>query len=351
MNRSGIPVKSPACPSGEKKPLPRKRGRGWGEGIFLAAIALVAAHAHADALTASALHQAWFAPRAAEFTRVSGGLAPAVQALCDARPEAAAAALERARGQWRASLAAWERLSAVAVGPLLERRSQRQIDFIPTRPRMIEKAVKAAPATARDMELIGTPAKGFPALEWLLWSKPVAPASAECRYAVQVAAEIAREAADLAGAESATQDAQTALSELVNQWVGGLERLRWANLEMPQRVALTAGPPGTVAPDFPRKAAGAGAASWAAQWDAVKSLAAGPVSLAAALRERGKDAVADKLAQAVARSDAALAGLGLDDSERILAAAKVLADLKRLVETEVAPALGVNIGFSDADGD
>jgi predicted lipoprotein len=39
------------------------------------------------------------------------------------------------------------------------------------------------------------------------------------------------------------------------------------------------------------------------------------------------------------------------DTARILAAAKQLAALKRLVENEIAPALGVNIGFSDADGD
>lgn len=319
--------------------------------VVPALLAFTLGTAHADTLGAESLQQGWFAPRAAEFARVSGGLAPAIQALCDARPEASAAALEQARGQWRASLAAWERLSGVAVGPVLERRAQRQIDFTPTRPRMIEKAVKAAPADAKDMELIGTPAKGFPALEWLLWNKPVAPASAECRYAVQVAAEIARTAGELVQAAPPAHDDRTALSELVNQWIGGLERLRWANLEMPQRVALTAGPPGTVAPDFPRKASGNAAASWAAQWDALKSLALGPVSIAAALQAQGKAPVAEHFARAVAEADAALQGLGTDDSVRILAAGKALADLKRLTEGDVASALGVNVGFSDADGD
>ena len=37
--------------------------------------------------------------------------------------------------------------------------------------------------------------------------------------------------------------------------------------------------------------------------------------------------------------------------ERVLAAAAALGALKRLVEDEVAPALNVSIGFSDADGD
>jgi predicted lipoprotein len=44
-------------------------------------------------------------------------------------------------------------------------------------------------------------------------------------------------------------------------------------------------------------------------------------------------------------------GLITNNTPRILAAARQLAALKRLVEAEVAPALGVNIGFSDSDGD
>ncbi len=39
------------------------------------------------------------------------------------------------------------------------------------------------------------------------------------------------------------------------------------------------------------------------------------------------------------------------DGPRVLQAAKELSALKRLAEAEVAPALQVSIGFSDADGD
>ncbi len=329
-------------------PSPAGRGAG-GEGararlaLILAILILTPTPALAD------LHTAWFAPRAAAFLQASQPMAPAIESLCAASPEAATVALEQARSQWLASLAAWERLSAVAIGPVLERRAQRQIDFTPTRPRMIEKAVKAAPKTPADMELIGTPAKGFPALEWLLWVKPIQPTSAECRYAAQLALEIGREAQALAAARPAAQDPQAALSELLNQWIGGLERLRWASLEMPQRVAMTAA--GKAVPDFPRKASGAARLSWAAQWDALKSLAIGPDTLESALRGRGQEKAADALAAAVRRADAALAGLDGRDGDRVLAAGKTLADLKRHAEGEVAPALGVNIGFSDSDGD
>jgi predicted lipoprotein len=295
-----------------------------------------------------AIHESWSAPRAAEFARQSVRLAPAVQSLCDSPPERANAALDQARREWLESLGAWERLSAVAIGPVLERRSQRQIDFTPTRPRLIEKAVKAAPADAAAMELIGTPAKGLPALEWLLWVKPAQPASPECRYAVQVAAEIGREAQALASTHAAPADAKTALADLVNQWVGGLERLRWANLEMPARVAQTGA---RETPDFSRRASGASALAWAAQWEALRGLAIGTAALESALRERGQPKTADTLVQAVRAADADMRDLAAHDTPRILAAAKTLAALKRLVENEVAPALGVSIGFSDADGD
>jgi hypothetical protein len=316
-------------------------------GLALADVAISGKPAPTEAFNA-ALHSTWSAPRAADFARASAQLAPAIQAVCDAAPPQAESALQYARQQWLATLASWERLSAVAIGPVLERRSQRQIDFTPTRPRLIEKAIKAAPATAADMELIGTPAKGLPALEWLLWVKPMQPASAECRYAVQVAAEVGREAETLATARIAAGKSQAALSELLNQWIAGLERLRWANMEMPARVALTGV---REIPDYPRSASAASAASWAAQWDALRGLATGPVSLEAALRERQHGTTADTLAQAIRQADAGMQDLTAADTPRILAVAKQLAALKRLVESDVATALGVSIGFSDADGD
>jgi predicted lipoprotein len=295
------------------------------------------------------LHRTWSVPRATEFADASRQLTLAIETLCTASSATAESALQNVRQHWLHSLFAWERLSAVNIGPVLERRSQRQIDFTPTRPRLIEKAVTSAPANAADMELIGTPAKGLPALEWLLWVKPIQPASAECRYALQAAAEVTREAEALQAAPTPSLDDAAALSEWVNQWVGGLERLRWSNLEMPARVAQTSG--GKALADFPRGISGASAASWAAQWDALQRLAVGPVSLASILRQRGKDATADALAQAIRQADADLQGLTISDAPRIFAAAQQLAALKRLLENDVAPSLGVNIGFSDSDGD
>lgn len=304
-----------------------------------------------------AVHVAWGAPRAAEFARDGARLWLALQALCDAAPENAEAALIRARQAWLAALLSWERLEAVSIGPLIERRSQRQIDFLPTRPRMIEKAVKSAPASLADMELIGTPAKGFPALEWLLWKKPAQPASPECRYVLLVADEIGREASKLeeayrqaASRKLGNEAASLAFGELVNQWVGGLEHLRWHGMEMPVRVAMTT--KARDEPDFPRSSSGADEKAWAAQWETLRTLAAGKdISLETVLRAKGAHALADSFASAVGKADAAMQGLQAKDPARVIEAGQQLAALKRLVEEKIAPTLGVPIGFSDADGD
>ncbi len=143
---------------------------------------------------------------------------------------------------------AWESLSAVAVGPVVARRAQRQIDFAPTRPQLIERAIKAQPQGATAFERVGMPAKGLPALEWLLWTQPAQPASPACSYAVEVALDVEREAVaqqaafrEAAQTDWAAEDQQErstqAMGEFINQWVGGIERLRWAHMEKPLRAA------------------------------------------------------------------------------------------------------------------
>jgi len=303
-----------------------------------------------------AVDRDWNVPKSADFARDSAQIRPALQALCDAPRENADIMLQQTRQRWLTALSSWERLSTVGIGPLIERRSQRQIDFTPTRPALIEKAIKSAPATLADMELVGTPAKGLPALEWMLWVKPVIPASPECRYAVLVAAEIEREALALSEAykQAASQKlseeaADAALGEFVNQWVGGVERLSWSNLIMPVRVAITAKRDAT---DFPHRVSGATTASWAAQWDALHALATGHgFSMESELRARGENEVADSLVSATLNADTAMQGLKTSDPSRVLDAGRELAALKHLVEDRVALALEVGIGFTDADGD
>ena len=312
-----------------------------------------------------------YAPQAADFAARAAALPGALAALCSAAPANAAQTLSQAEAGWQATATAWDRLSSVQIGPLVLRRSARQIDFTPTRPELITRAIQSAPSDAAAMERIGTPAKGLPALEWLLWSRPAAPGTPACAYAVQLAQDIGREAAALSSDFSRLaalnlseeEDISVpAMGELVNQWIGGLERLRWANIEKPRLRLATGAAGGRNAPAYPRTASAQTAASWAAQWQALQALAvlrtpaaplpgAGLVTLETYLRGRGLNQVADQLVSSVKQADTAMHQLTPANSAGLLAANQALGNLKKTVETQVAPALEVNIGFSDADGD
>jgi len=293
----------------------------------------------------SVLYDRWYAPRAKEFDAAARALTQAQSQHCRH------GGLAGARAAWIGAMTAWERLNAVAIGPLVQRRSARRIDFSPTRPASIERAAREG---ATDMARIGGPAKGLPALEWLLWRQTLAPGSAACDYAVRVAEDIADEAASLASEFSAprewSDEAQAAaFAEVLNQFVGGVEALRWTQIERPLKEGRR---------QFPRAASGATTSAWAARWHALRTLAIfevgaadAPVSIEAYLRGRGLNPLADRLRASVQRSALALQGASPARPPSLAGATRALGAMKRHLEGEVAPALEVSIGFSDSDGD
>jgi predicted lipoprotein len=293
----------------------------------------------------SALYRRWYAPRAAELDAAARAMASALSAHCSQDGLAAV------RGAWTRAITAWESLNAVAIGPLIERRSARRIDFTPARPASILRAVEDTPP---DMALVGGPAKGLPALEWLLWNQNLTRGSAPCTYAVRVASDIADEAAALSQSfakppEWTAETAAGAFGDLVNQFVGGIEALRWAQIEKPLREGRGR---------FPRAQSGATATAWQARWRALRTLAIhqpdandAPVAIEAYLRGRGLNPLADKLRAATGRCDAALRSASPARPAGLRSAARELATMKRLVEFDIAPALKVSIGFTDSDGD
>lgn len=318
----------------------------------------------------------WYAPRAQDFAQRAQALLAALSAQCaaPAGDSAALAAMAATRSAWGEAALALGRLSAVSVGPLLQRRTLRQIDFAPTRPELIRRAITQAPADVAALERIGTPAKGLPALEWLLWTQTpnasAAPGTPACRYAQLLAENVLAEARALEQAftalasaqpdpddEEASEAAAVAMSELVNQWVGGVERLRWPFMDKPLKSAPKGKPPA-----YPRAASGLSRGAWAAQWQGLRQLAVAPdnqvpepgrdiVALETYMRGRGLNPLADRWVATVHKVDAAMAGARPDAPASVQAASRAVAGLKQLAEAELAPALNIRIGFSDADGD
>ncbi len=294
------------------------------------------------AFVAAALQQFWL-PRAMAFAERSA-------ALKIAAAGGSVAALRQALAAARVD---WAALSAVPVGPLLERRSARRIDFNPTRADAVRRAAGALAGGTLDANTVGGPAKGFGGLAWLADTMDSGSGAEHALwppYAAWVAADIDDEAQALrrefgaAAAAPPTDEAATAHFETVlNQWVGGVQALRLSVFERPTQAPGPAGG-STLA-----------VAEARAQWDSLQALArwadGSPASIEAVLRGRGLNLLADRLHRQLAAAGRAVAAARPADAASRRAASNALDRLRALAEAEVAPALDVRLGFSDRDGD
>ena len=272
-----------------------------------------------------------------------------------------------ARQAWTATALAWAALSALATGPLVTRRSARRVDFMPVRTALVLRAIEAAPVGEEAMDRVGSAAKGLGALEWLLWA-PAAPGHEAARaYATEVARDIQREADAVAQAfvamaerEMGDEAVVAAFAEILNQWIGGLEQLRLQRLVRPVEEARTRG---ARAPLPLRPWAGIDVQERTARWQALQAAAifAGgtapprgqglPVPIETYLRSRGLNPLADRLRGLTTSAERALVAAADNKPASMLRAAQRLGQAKHLAEADVAPALEVRVGFSDADGD
>lgn len=321
---------------------------------------------YTSAHAARGVYRQWYVPQSEKLKTAAAALPPSIERYCSAPQPDKTSQLAAATEQLRATILAWETVSAVALGPLIERRSARSIDFQPLRPASLQKAIQSEPADTRSLERIGGPAKGFGALEHLLAQQANKPDAASCRYAVLAAQGIAQEAGAIAAdfqrqgqthwSDEAEATTET-MAEFINQWVGGLERLRWQRLEKPLKSA------GKKPVAWHRADAARTLSALQAQWQALRQLAvaldrqqiprpgADLVPIEAYLRGRGLNALADEWTQNVGQANQTMMELRDLSPASVNLASASLKKLKKLMETQVAPALEINIGFSDADGD
>ena len=314
-------------------------------------------------------------PLAQRFRRQSEQLVEATAGFCQGT-----VALPALTAQWQTTQVSWEALLTPSIGPLVSRRSQRQIDFWPTRPELIARALKAEPQTLPDMTRVGTPAKGLPAMEWLLaqWAVPGKgqPSARDCQLAHLMAQGIAEEARAL-DAEFATlaakdwaaspDDATAAMAEWVNQWLAGVERLRWAHIEKPivSHPSSHAGKPAEPIA-FARLSRESNWAGWQAQWFSLLTQARlteaqyrhppppgkALVPIEALLLGKGQLALAGRWAATLDKVTVAMRGLTPQSTTaQLLAVTQLMKAVTVLFQNEVATALDIPLGFSDADGD
>lgn len=332
---------------------------------------------------AQTLLSTWFAPRAADAQQAAAALHAALAAHCNG----SSANIDAPRRAFADAVVAWEQLGAVAMGPQVQRRTARTVDFQPLRPAPFQAVLAAPPQTLAEMETVGGPAKGLAALEFLLFAQPVQPQTAHCAYATLSAAAIAQEFEELGRDLARAQVLRPgqlpdfgANAELLNQWLGGLERLRWLGMDKPLRSATARRPAQLL-----RATGSLTVQGWAAHWQGLRALAApslpflaeqgreldrdlsqslaaaaqaGQLHIATLVYAQGWQRLAVRWLEAVLDVDVEMSKLqqaNLAPNALTLDALKPAIEsmtrLKKLLEAEVAPALQVTIGFSDADGD
>lgn len=272
------------------------------------------------------------------------------------------------RAPWAVTMQAWETLAAVAVGPLLERRSARAIDFWPTRPAQIQRLLDSGLAglsDVRSLETVGASARGLPALEWLLFK---ATDTASRRALALLLAQQVRQEADsllvgyqqLAHAERDEAEAWALYGEWFGQAVGGLEQLRIKKMVPDTR--------GKDSSPWVRGLSRQTAASWLAQAQGLQAFLTGtPAAQAAASQQaagwpvpgsvnslllgRGHLQHSQMLVQQTAAMVQAVALAHPHKPATVRAAKTALSKLSALLDTLAGEVLGISLGFTDADGD
>lgn len=265
---------------------------------------------------------------------------------------------------WVQTLLHWERLAAVAVGPLLERRAARSIDFWPTRPAQIQRqldANAASPLTQEQIESVGSAARGLPALEWMFWRLPAT--APNQHYAQLLAQHILNECTvlldgyrALAAAPRSEEEAAALYGEWYGQAVGGLDQLRIKKMVPDTR--------GKEVSLWVRGVSGQTTAAWQAQLQGLQAFLVGAATAQAA---RPDWPVAGSLQGLLLGNDTpqpsrqlqrlTLAALrhGVrarpDNAASLRAAQQALAQLSQFLSGLADSVLHISMGFTDADGD
>jgi uncharacterized protein len=297
-----------------------------------------------------------FVARVAAFARSVPALTKSMDALCQS-PDSET--LVAARAAWIDSTLAWESASAIAFGPLVERRSVVRIDYWPARSQLIEHALINPPSTIKGLELIGGPAKGLPGLEWLLWTPPDSPTvlsdRKRCAYARLLAAEIAEEADGLDAAFVALADsglpdatADDTFAGLLNLALEGLEQLGVKKIEAPGEYGKGKG--------FPQMPSGRTAAAWDAQWTSLRDffIADGRNrndNLEFYLRAHELGDAADKMRTAADGVTKTLRATREATPATARSVSKAMKLMRKAVVDDVARGLKIPVQFGDDDGD
>ncbi len=294
------------------------------------------------------------AKRVDQFKQQSHWLHEAVKALC-IKP--GVAGLNSARRAWVDADSALHGVEAAAMGPTLARRTVRVVGFRPTRVEMIETAVAEA-----DVEP-SLAASGLPALEYLLFDKGDANRqltllrqAKRCQYTTGRAAAVEAEAlalqADWQAFLTQTTGSEAVVADLVNQSLGLIDSWRSGRYAKLRRDKPLQAAEYLQWRDGTSRRLANHLSALEALWQAGD---AGHKLADVAMVRGGKPDLATRLTAAMASlrdtQKAFQQAKPTQAAESLAALQKQMTALRLLLESELAPVLGVTITFNEADGD
>ncbi len=310
----------------------------------------------AEVLDSVAIHQ--HAKDTAVLRDQLEALSVATAQYCETDGKAQPAHMQQLQAQYAKAYLAWLELSAVVMGPMLDDNTVRQIDFRPLRLNLLERAIKKQPQGAQAMAMIGSPAKGFPALEYLLTQNNFKSGTPQCNYAHEVVLDIARTVAGLKWDDAQAQG--TGMQLYFNQLVGATHNLAWERMEKP--LLKNRDEADANAGHWPFSEFQLTEKAWAAQWQGIEHLLmvtgqtvpqadTQVIPLEAYLRGLGKIELADTLVTYSSAVAVAMRSNDITKPASVEQSVKALKVLKGFLESEVAKGLKVSLQFSSSDGD
>jgi predicted lipoprotein len=195
-------------------------------------------------------------PLTEDFATAAKRLSVASQAYCRDKGD-----LQSVQAAWREAQSTWQPLEMLQIGPTIERRSQRHINFWPVRPRLLEPLLADAKTIEETrLDTLGAAGKGLPALEYLLFEeaakKPAQKkprAKTHCNVLQALSIQLKDEAQELAAdwrqpnggfarqlaeagqypQDGAFASSDQALSDVLNLLIAGLDAVKIRKLGKP----------------------------------------------------------------------------------------------------------------------
>lgn len=313
-------------------------------------------------------------PMTEDFATAGARLASASREFCSGK-----ARLAEVQTAWRNTQSAWQALEMMPIGPVSESRLHRHINAWPVRVRLMKPLLEDdAGASVEKVRRMGAAAKGLPAVEYLLYEESESLSQAHCGALNALTGHIGHQAKALAmawkepeggfarqlanagrpGLGDTFASTDQAMSDIVNLLIAGLDTIKIRKLG--RAMEKSTDEPALARIESWRS--GTSLANIAANLHAFDLVFFGKgedgVGLDDYLASIDRPGLGRAIARQVGVTQEALADVRpplytavIEQPEAVAALHKEIAWLQYLMETEVAGALNVDLGFNANDGD